>query len=274
MTASSTLPARPAPDSLALRLRAGDGAALARLADAVTSVRGAADVTFMFARVLPLPRSWDPDHLSHVLRLVSLGAVANDATALRRWLDAARTARRSPDGSEPLPLGQPWDVQLRDTICTLWIDLAPTLLLGAESEAAGDRLERAFEPIAMLREERATREAELLVAMPGASVGSMRARLQVLYGVLDATAHLVVWARRSVASVGVPAARDALQVGTAFSAGDRTIATALQWLDLAVALPPLAASLPAAPSAPAESADEATQRRAHKTRIAVASSTP
>ena len=236
-------------------------AALARLADAVTSVRGAADVTFMFARVLPLPRPWDPEHLSHVLRLVGLGAVANDATAFRRWLDAARSARRSPDGSEPLPLGQPWDVQLRDTLCTLWIDLAPTLLLGAEIDDEGEQLERAFETIAMLREERATREAELLVATPGASVGSMRARLQVLYGVLDATAHLVVWARRSVASVGVPAARDALHVSSAFTAGDRPTDTALQWLDLAVALPPLAASLPTTPLAPADPAKGDTQKR-------------
>jgi hypothetical protein len=49
MTASSTLPARPALDSLALRLRAGDGAALARLADAT------------YARALAVARSLTPD---------------------------------------------------------------------------------------------------------------------------------------------------------------------------------------------------------------------
>lgn len=242
-------PARLATDEPASSDDVASHAALVRLADAVTSVRGAADVTFMFARVAPLPRPWDSEHLSHVLRLVALGAVAGDATALRRWLDAARAARRSPDGSEPLPLGQPWDAQLRETICALWLELAPTLLLGADPAEgdASDALERAFETIASLREQRLTREAEQFVTLPEAMVPSMRARVQVLYSVLDATAHLVVWARRSSAAVGVPAARDALQVSTAFTAGDRTLDTALQWLDLAIALPPLAASLPPAP---------------------------
>lgn len=223
-------------------------AALLRLADALTSVRGAADVTYLFARVRPLPRPWEPEHLAHVLRLVALGAVAGDALALQRWLDAARAARRSPDGTEPLPLGQPWDVQLADTICALWLDLAPTLLLGADPRDAREPLERAFATIGALREARGAREAEQLVALPDAAVPGMRARLQVRYGVLDATAQLVVWARRSSAAVGVPAARDALQVSTALAAGDRSLDTALQWLDLAIALPPLAPSLPPAPS--------------------------
>jgi hypothetical protein len=243
-------------------------AARARLADAVMSVRGAADVMFMFARVLPLPRPWHVDHLAHILRLVSVGAVADDRVALDRWLDAARTARRDPQETEPLPLAELWDTELRDTIATLWIDIAPLMLLGAANESDADVLERAFETIAHLKEERITREPELLVTQPSAAVAAVRARLQVLYGVLDATAHLVVWARRSGAAQGVPAARNALELSTAFTAGDRTLDTALQWLDLAVALPPLSATLPA-PST-MEASEPATGARRPRARRAAA----
>ena len=219
-------------------LRAG---ALARLADALDTVRGAADVTFGFVRVQPLP--WGPGQLPHVLRALSIGAVSDDAAALAQWSGAAQAARRGADGGDLLPLVERWDAHLRDAIVALWLDLG-TVLLGAPREPAPDAVERAFATVARLREARQDREAELLVSLPGVGVQRARAQLQVLYALLDATAHLVAWARRGDVDAGVPGARVALAGALALTAGDRALDTALQWLDYAIALPPLVAGLP------------------------------
>ena len=113
MTASPTLPAL---DSLALRLRAGDGAALARLADVT------------YARALAVARSLTPDPAA------AEQAVLDSYVAL--WV-----ARREAPGDErleawvlaqvgralaPRPAAAPWTAALRRTIRT-WADALPAL---------------------------------------------------------------------------------------------------------------------------------------------------
>jgi hypothetical protein len=96
-------PAHPQPDSLALRLRAGDGAALARLADAT------------YARALAVARALTPDASAAERAVldayVALWLVRREAPAdaqLESWV-LAQVGR----ALAPRPAARPWTTTLR-----------------------------------------------------------------------------------------------------------------------------------------------------------------
>ncbi len=99
----TTSPAHPQPDALALRLRAGDGAALARLADAT------------YARALAVARALTPDGAAAERAVldayVSLWVARREAPAdaqLETWV-LAQVGR----GLAPTPASRPWRTRLR-----------------------------------------------------------------------------------------------------------------------------------------------------------------
>lgn len=221
----------------------------ANSAHGFVALRGASDVAFSFTRTRPLPPPWDPAHLPHVLRALALAALGGDSIALRQWIEAARVARRDfgvhdereSAASDALPhkfLAR-WDSRLRDTLVEIWLDAADVVLAGLTDEAAVDGVARAFDALGKLREQRAAEEAELLFTLSADIVPRMRAHLQVLYALADATAHAVVWARRGDVRQGVEPARDAIAAARLLTAGDRTLDAALRWLATALALPTL-----------------------------------
>lgn len=208
----------------------------------IVALRGASDVAFSFARTRPLPPPWDPAHLPHVLRALALGALAGDDTALRQWIAAARDARResgvdSGDAALPHKFLARWDSQLRDALVDVWLGVADPILTGHASDDETIGVQRAFETLGKLREQRMTQEAELLFTLSADVVPRMRAHLQVLYSLADATAHAVVWARRGSTADGVPSARDALGAARLLTAGDRALDAALRWLAIALEVP-------------------------------------
>ncbi|AHG91550.1 hypothetical protein J421_4013 [Gemmatirosa kalamazoonensis] len=223
-------------------------AELAQVASALAALRGASDVAFTFVRTRPLPPPWDPAHLPHVLRALSIGALGADRVALRQWIAAARDARHettglaADDGTHQL-LAR-WDARLRDALVDVWLEIAEHVLTGDESGDT-DAVQRAFERLGEMREARATHEAQLLVTLSGDMVPVMRTYLQILYALADATAHTVVWARRGVTALAVPRARMALASAGTLTAGDRTLDTAYQWLTTALEVPMIVAGLPA-----------------------------
>lgn len=186
-----------------------------------TELAVAAQLTFRLRRVLPLPGEERAAH--HLaLRLAAMAVVADDAAAFAHW--RAQAGARLPLDTPP---ALAWEATMRRAVARALLDLlAPPAGL-----AAADVVDECFEVLGELRELRAVRESEYLLALPTAEADLGRTQLIALYTLANVAATLVVHARRG--PFAETPARIAADLGALRSLAAGTLDRLIPWLQVA-----------------------------------------
>jgi hypothetical protein len=146
------------------------------LATAREQVELAASRAFLLYSALPAPD--EPRALAvRKLQLAALAEVGSLAPQWERW----RRLHPAPDDRD----ARPWDVALLEHLADAWTELL--------RREGGAELPRAAEIIAQVREERASREAALLLALAQRDAERMRFYLFALYHAVDAATDLLMF---------------------------------------------------------------------------------
>lgn len=182
-------------------------------------LEAAAAEAFALFRALPIPDEPDPARLLHLLRVAAIAVVGDSRNGLEQWLEANAAAL------DLEPRSHRWDALLRARLAAVWLDLLRGPAPGA--------IERSFETLGNLREQRAQREAELLASLPAAAAQQMRLHLFALYYMADAAAALTLHGRRGPLPDTVARIAADFEQARAVTLGDMTLDVVLQWLDSA-----------------------------------------
>lgn len=182
-------------------------------------LEAAAAEAFGLFRALPLPDETDPPRLYHLLRVAAIAVVGDARAGLDQWIAVGG------DALDLEPRDGRWDATLRARLATVWLDL-----LRGPSHAA---IERSFESLGYLREQRAHQEAELLASLPAAAAQQMRLHLFALYYMADAAAALTLHGRRGPLPETTARIASDFENARAVTLGDMTLDVVLQWLDVA-----------------------------------------
>jgi hypothetical protein len=172
-----------------------------------------------FALLAAAPIDFDDEvgALYRVLLVVALGHVAGQAETLRSWLAAYRR-RVFPGDDRELR----WDLLLLRRNVELWTEVL--------SGSGPSGLERAMEIIATIREERGTRERELLASFDESEEMRMRFYLFALFHVTEAATELLLYRLHGAPSDVAQRIYLALSLARSATSGDMQILPALEWL--------------------------------------------
>lgn len=155
--------------------------------------------------------------LYRVLLLTALAHVAGQAEAFRSWLTLHRR-RLFPGDDRDLR----WDLLLLRRNVELW-----TEVLGGSGPSG---LERAMEIVATIREERNSRERELLASFDESEEMRMRFYLFALFHLTEAATELLLYRLHGAPNDVTQRVYVALSLARSATSGDMQILPALEWL--------------------------------------------
>jgi hypothetical protein len=180
-------------------------------------VRRDAQRVFMFSALMQLDGDDDTGRLYHALQLAGIATTAGRRAEFEVWLAAHREGLFDvSDGTAR------WDYRLLRDAVELWIEV----LAGSGPSGLG----RAMELVATVREERATRERQLLAALGEADEMRMRFYLFALYHVVEAATQVLLYRLHGSPSDAVQLAFMSLSLAREATAGDVRMRPALEWL--------------------------------------------
>ena len=191
---------------------AGDKGELLRMQLEAGAVRA-----FTLYSVLDLPTQDQVAALYRLLHVAAVGVVANRRDDVRAWL-----GRQHVRGILPVEPGASWDEVVRSRLGTVWLEL----LCGTERSG----VEQIIQVLGTLREERATREPELLAAVAEDDAPRLRFHLFTLYHLLDAAGIVTMCLARGGMDDVAHRLSGHCVLARAAAAGDATLAGALPWL--------------------------------------------
>ena len=176
----------------------------------------AASRAFLLYSALPAPG--DPRELA--VRKLQLTALAEVGSLGPQW-DRWRRLHPAPEGRD----ARTWDVALVEHLADVWTELL--------RREGGAELPRAMELVARIREERASREAALLLGLPQREAERMRFYLFALYHAVDAATDLLMYfLRHRPANIG-RALSVHFGLAKAATSGDLHLDVLFSWMYLA-----------------------------------------
>src|SRR5205085_4648341 len=155
--------------------------------------------------------------LYRALLVTALGHVAAQGDALRVWINVHRRQLFPGDDRELR-----WDLLLLRRNVELWSEVL------AGSGPSG--LERAMEIVATVREERVTRERELLASFDESEEMRMRFYLFALFHLTEAATELLLYRLHGAPNDVTQRVYVALSLARSATSGDMQILPALEWL--------------------------------------------
>jgi hypothetical protein len=189
----------------------GDGA------DRRAYLRAGAGRAFALLAAAPIDYDDEVGALYRVLLVVALAQVAGQGEALRLWLNAHRR-RLFPVEDRELR----WDLLLLRRLAELWTEVL--------SGAGPSGLTRAMEIVATIREERGSRERELLAGFDESEEMRMRFYLFALFHVTEAATELLLYRLHGTPNDAAQRVYVALSLARSATSGDMQILPALEWL--------------------------------------------
>jgi hypothetical protein len=187
------------------------------LADRRAYLRAGATRVFSLLAVAPIDFDDEIGALYRVLLVVALAHVAGQLEALRPWLIANRRQLVSGDDRELR-----WDLLLLRRNVELWTDVL--------SGSGPSGLERAMEIVATIREERGTRERELLASFDESEEMRMRFYLFALFHLTEAATELLLYRLHGAPNDVAQRVYVALSLARSATSGDMQILPVLEWL--------------------------------------------
>ncbi len=187
------------------------------LADRRAYLRAGAARAFSLLAVAPIDFDDEIGALYRVLLVVALAHVAGQSEALRPWL-AANRRRLVPGDDRELR----WDLLLLRRNVELWTDVL--------SGSGPSGLERAMEIIATIREERGTRERELLASFDESEEMRMRFYLFALFHLSEAATELLLYRLHGAPNDVAQRIYVALSLARSATSGDMQVLPVLEWL--------------------------------------------
>ena len=189
----------------------------AELADRRAVLRVGAARAFALFAAAPVDFEDDIGALYRALLLAALGHVAGSAEAFRLWLNAHRPALFPGDDADLR-----WDLLLLRRIVELWSEVL--------SGAGPSGLDRAMEIVATIREDRGTRERELLASFDEQEEMRMRFYLFALFHLTEAATELLLYRLHGTPEDVKLRVYAALALARSATSGDVQILPALEWL--------------------------------------------
>jgi hypothetical protein len=187
------------------------------LAERRAFLRVGAGRAFTLLAAAPLDFDDEVGALYRVLLVVALAHVAGQAEALRPWLAAHRRHLFPGDDRELR-----WDLLLLRRNVELWTEVL--------SGSGPSGLERAMEIVATIREERGTRERELLASFDESEEMRMRFYLFALFHLTEAATELLLYRLHGAPNDVTQRLYVALSLARSATSGDMQILPALEWL--------------------------------------------
>ena len=187
------------------------------LADRRAYLRAGAARAFTLLAAAPIDLDDEVGALYRALLVAALGHVAGQAEAVRAWLAVQRKPLFPGDDRELR-----WDLLLLRRNVELWTDVL------AGSGPSG--LERAMEIVATIREERSSRERELLASFDESEEMRMRFYLFALFHLTEAATELLVYRLHGAPNDVAQRVYVALSLARSATSGDMQILPALEWL--------------------------------------------
>jgi hypothetical protein len=187
------------------------------LAERRAYLRAGATRAFSLLAVAPIDFDDEIGALYRVLLIVALAHVAGQSEALRPWLVANR-GRLGPGDDRELR----WDLLLLRRNVELWTDVL--------SGSGPSGLERAMEIVATIREERGTRERELLASFDESEEMRMRFYLFALFHLTEAATELLLYRLHGAPNDVAQRVYVALSLARSATSGDMQILPVLEWL--------------------------------------------
>ena len=180
-------------------------------------LRVGAGRAFMLLAAAPVDFDDEVGALYRVLLLVALAHVAGQAELLRAWLAAYRK-RLFPGDDRELR----WDLLLLRRNVELWTEVL--------SGSGPSGLARSMEIVATIREERGTRERELLASFDESEEMRMRFYLFALFHLTEAATELLLYRLHGAPNDIAKRVYVALSLARSATSGDMQILPALEWL--------------------------------------------
>ena len=187
------------------------------LAERRAVLRVGASRAFSLFAAAPLDFDDEIGALYRALLVVALAHVGGQIDALRPWLNLHRRKLFPGDDRELR-----WDLLLLRRIVELWTEV----LGGAGPSGLG----RAMEIVATIREERGTRERELLASFDESEEMRMRFYLFALFHLTEAATELLVYRLHGSPNDVTQRVYVALSLARSSTSGDVQILPALEWL--------------------------------------------
>jgi len=187
------------------------------LAERRAVLRVGASRAFSLFATAPLDFDDEIGALYRALLVVALAHVGGQIDALRPWLNLHRRKLFPGDDRELR-----WDLLLLRRIVELWTEV----LGGAGPSGLG----RAMEIVATIREERGTRERELLASFDESEEMRMRFYLFALFHLTEAATELLVYRLHGSPNDVTQRVYGALSLARSSTSGDVQILPALEWL--------------------------------------------
>ena len=189
----------------------------AELAERRAYLRAGAARAFSLLAAAPIDFEDEIGALYRVLIVAALAHVAGQSESLRPWL-AANRRHLLPDDDPELR----WDLLLLRRNVELWTEVL--------SGSGPSGLERAMEIVATIREERGTRERELLASFDESEEMRMRFYLFALFHLTEAATELLVYRLHGAPNDATQRVYVALSLARSATSGDMQILPALEWL--------------------------------------------
>jgi hypothetical protein len=180
-------------------------------------LRAGAVRAFSLLAAAPIDFDDEVGALYRALLVLALGHVAAQAEALRAWLGAYRQLLFPGEDHELR-----WDLLLLRRNVELWTEVL------AGSGPSG--LERSMEIVATIREERLTRERELLASFDESEEMRMRFYLFALFHLTEAATELLLYRLHGAPNDVAQRVYVALSLARSATSGDMQILPALEWL--------------------------------------------
>ena len=172
-----------------------------------------------FALLVAAPVDFDDDvgALYRTLLLGALAQVGGSSEAFRLWLNQHQRQLFPGDDAELR-----WDLLLLRRIVELWTEIV--------SGTGPSGLERAMEIVATIREERGTRERELLASFDEPEEMRMRFYLFALFHLTEGATELLLYRLHGAPDDIKQRVYVALSLARSATSGDMQILPALEWL--------------------------------------------
>jgi hypothetical protein len=187
------------------------------VADRRAYLRAGAGRAFALLAAAPIDYDDEVGALYRVLLVVALAQVAGQGETLHIWLNAHRRKLFPVEDRELR-----WDLLLLRRLAELWTEVL--------SGAGPSGLARAMEIVATIREERGSRERELLAGFDESEEMRMRFYLFALFHVTEAATELLLYRLHGAPSDAAQRVYVALSLARSATSGDMQILPALEWL--------------------------------------------
>jgi len=180
-------------------------------------LRAGAGRAFVLLAAAPIDADDEVGALYRVLHVGALAHVAGQEESLRAWLAAYRRRIFLGDDRELR-----WDLLLLRRNVELWSEVL--------SGSGPSGLNRAMEIVATIREERGTRERELLASFDESEEMRMRFYLFALFHLTEAATELLLYRLHGAPDDVAQRIYVALSLARSATSGDMQILPALEWL--------------------------------------------